>query len=283
MNLEAEIQEVTAGIANQPEQPVEATPEVEQEVESEVETLEPEESVESQPKKPEDKDGFVPFPKKAKEAIARRERQINKLRGEYQALQQQLQQMQQQVQPQQNSRDGYPREDDFSTFAEYREAVARHEVESKYKTEMQKMQEQYQQQQALAQQQAWLQERTEVVAEKAKEYEAKHPEVAHILNETIDIADTLPPHIQQAFFEADDAPLSWAVLAKEGRLEALADLSPSRAAMEIAKAEIRGREWLKPKTSNAPAPIKANKGTGGFSKQVDQMNPEELEKWLTSI
>jgi len=90
------------------------------------------------------------------------------------------------------------------------------------------------------------------------------------------------PKLEQAILEAENAPLALYALMKEGLIDELYNLSPTRLAAELAKAEIRGQSYLVPKKtiSTAPQPLATAKGTGLTTKPVSSMSFEELKKDL---
>lgn len=89
------------------------------------------------------------------------------------------------------------------------------------------------------------------------------------------------PKLQTAIFEAENAPLALYALMKEGLIGELYDLTPTRLAAELAKAEIRGQSYLVPKktVTNAPAPLASAKGTGVYTKSLNDKSPDEIVEW----
>jgi len=122
--------------------------------------------------------------------------------------------------------------------------------------------------------------RTAEIATQAKKFAGEVPEYAALVKENNDYLNMLPDSVQEAFLEADNAPLALYALMKEGRLEDLEDLSPSRIAMEVGRAEERGKAYLSSvkKATNTPPPIESLKGTGRATKDLDSMSVEELMK-----
>jgi hypothetical protein len=123
-------------------------------------------------------------------------------------------------------------------------------------------------------------------AESEAAFEKAVPEYTKLVAENTEffkeyLAD---PKLQTAIFEADNAPLALYALMKEGLIGELYDLTPTKLAAELAKAEIRGQSYLVPKktVTNAPAPIESVKGTGSGSKSIERMTPTELKEWLAS-
>jgi len=122
--------------------------------------------------------------------------------------------------------------------------------------------------------------RTVEISQQAKKFAGEVPEYAALVKENNDYLNMMPESVQEAFYEADNAPLALYALMKEGRLEDLEDLSPSRIAMEVGKAEERGKAYLSSvkKATSAPPPLESLKGTGRATKDLDSMSVAELMK-----
>ena len=237
----------------------------EQPQETEVETQE--ETQETQTEAP------VEFPKKAVNALSRRDKKINKLQAQLSELQQQLHSPPA-AKPETQVANGKPREEDFESYGDYLRAEIMHDVRNDQSQRDEKAQEK----QLTNQQEQYVEQRRASLAEQI-EVEAKNiPDFGQVWTENADLLDELPKHIEHAFYEADNAPLAIYTLAKEGKLEELATMSPAKAAMEIGRAQIRATS--KPQTSNAPAPLKSAKGTMKTDKSLENKSASELMKWL---
>lgn len=214
-----------------------------------------------------------PWPKKAVNAMSRKDKQLGKLRGQNQMYAQQLQAMEAELAKYKNAA---PREEDFKdkTYGEFLEAQARYKVKQEQEAENKQRQSQQQTQQ----QQQFYAQREAHVAQQAQQFIAEFADAKQVLIENSDVIDDLPDHIQNAFLESDNAPLAFYTLAKEGNLERLAELSPLQAAIEIGKAIQRGSK-PKPPVTQAPKPLAAAKGTGNATKSLAEMSPKELMKW----
>ena len=270
--MSTEIDNVMASI-NEAEALVTDTPKVEEtkEVTEEPKKVEPQ----GEDEKAEDTTEDVPFPKKAVNALSRRDKIIAKERAEKAAILAELEQLraQSQAKPQEKpNQDKAPEMDDFAEYSEYLEAKILYQIKQEQASKEQenlKAQQQNQQTQ-------WEAEREQVIAKNAEAHKAQIPDFAQVVDEYADIADTFSPEVQRAFLEADNAALAFYNLAKEGKLEALAQMSPYRAAMEIAIAQTK-----KPalnRVTSAPDPIKAASSRGSSVKSVDDMDGEELLK-----
>lgn len=250
-------------------QAIESTPSIEAQVEAPVEQA-PAETTPTETQEPE-----VIFPKKAVNAISRRDKQIGKLQAQLAAERAELAKYREQ-QPK-TPVDNSPKEDAFDNYGEYLKAVARYEAKQELSESTKKQEET----QAQARDEAWTLERSQYATERATKAIETIPEYKNLLMEHADVLQSLPPHLEKAFLEADAPELAFYALAKEGRLEALLDMSPSRAAMEIGRAEIRGEALSKAKpVTRTPAPIEGIKGVGGAGKSLETMNSTELLKWF---
>lgn len=134
---------------------------------------------------------------------------------------------------------------------------------------------------------------------KADEVIATNPEFLDIVQQNADVIDAFPVHVQHALLNADNATLAVVVLANEGTLEDLAEMSPALAEKTIKAAQARGMaliakdegsEGAEPaagklpaqpakKVSQAPAPLKAAKTvTQSGTKRAKDMNDSEFRK-----
>lgn len=170
-----------------------------------------------------------------------------------------------------------PSEDDFDNYGDYLKAVARHKPQGQptEAVDPKKIHEQAFQE---AQQQFYIKQRTDFVDTQIDAAKKDIPDFERLEAENEDILAELPQPILMAFLEADNAPMAFYALAKEGKLESLANMTPTRAAMEIASAQIRGEQMAKAsKVSKAPTPIQGAKGNSSSTSE-DSMSGKELLK-----
>lgn len=218
---------------------------------------------------------MVVFPKKAINALAHRDRKIGKLKAEQAALRAELEQYRssqatnQKTSPQQ-TQEG-PREEDFDSYGDFLIARAKFELKQEQKGEESKKQHtEYEVKKA-----QWVAEREQFIATKVIEHKKSIPDFETIVNESADIADELPEYIVNAFYEADDGAMAFYNLAKQGKLEELATMSPYKAAMVIARAQ--DAHVFQQKTQS-PRPMAPAKGTGITSKPLDDLSGKDLLK-----
>lgn len=215
----------------------------------------------------------VPFPKKAINALSRRDKQIGKLRAEQAADRAELQRYREQSTQKVNNA---PREEDYSTYGEFLKAEILHDV-NKGKAEESNQRELAE---STAQQEQWLSERVNYVADRERIAAQSIPDYTHVINQNAEIIQSLPEHVRLAILEADAPELALYTLAKEGHLYDLADMSERSAMLLIGRAEARGEALSKQRTvSKAPTPLEGLKGSGG-GKSINTMNSNELMKWL---
>jgi len=216
----------------------------------------------------------VPFPKKAVKALSRRDRQIGKLQAERAALTAELTKFREQTTQQANNP---PKESDFDNYGELLKAQHRHEWQQEQAAKELQQKEQY----TAQQEQQWFQQRNQEVLSKAQELKTQVPDFLSLLHEYSDVLSTVPAEIERVFYEVDAPEVALYALAKEGRLEEVLGMSPSRVAIELGKAEIRGEALIKQKQiTKTPAPIEGLKGVGSSNKQLDSMNHDELMAWV---
>lgn len=216
-----------------------------------------------------------PFPKKALNALSYRDKKIAKLNAEKSSILAEVEQLKQELARYKGGNaqpsEGGLREEDFPTYAEYLKAQAVEEALNKFKElnpQPQKSQEA----------DPYIVQREQQIAQKAQEYKKTIPDYAQILDSHIEMIDALPEAVQHAFYEADDAALAFYNLAKSGDLASLAGMTPTQAAMAIAKASVRKPESAPPQHR----PIAGAKGTGKSGKSLEDMSPAELMNWLNS-
>lgn len=226
-----------------------------------------------QGEEPVEQDGLdqeeIPFPKKAINALNRKDKKITKLQAQYEAAMRELDAIKQKNQK--------PIADDFNSFDEYIDALIDHRAANKA-SNSEVQQQQFTPQQI--QEQVYYEQKAVALQTKASELSQKLPDFNQVRDANSDVLDALPIDIVKAVYEADNAPLALYVLAKENKLEGLSDMSPTRAAMELARAEIRGQQFLQKKQTNAPAPVTGVKAKSNpNSRGLESMDADELLKW----
>lgn len=220
----------------------------------------------------------APFPKKAINALSRRDKMIGRLRAENQRYNQEMAEIRKQLEELRNPAPQKPDPDKFETYAEYLEALASHREQPKQGG---------QQDQPMTREQAIKAARRDLMREqsfqslsqKSAELAKKVPDYAETAEMYGDVMDSLPGEAQEAFAMAENGALAFYTLAKEGTLEGLADLSPMQMAMAIARAETRGQKYLKPTPSAAPPPVRGVRGASSAASDDSLSGTELLKKY----
>lgn len=124
----------------------------------------------------------------------------------------------------------------------------------------------------------WVDDRSSKVDERLPELTKSIPDIANVLEEVEDLAQMLSPEQARIALEAEDINLAIYTLHKEGKLQDVIKLPPSQLAAAIAKAEVRGQQYLtEPKqTTNAPRPMIAAKGNSTGGKSLERQSVDEL-------
>jgi hypothetical protein len=229
-----------------------------------------------------------PWPNSARNKVSRLERKLAIERAERAETAKRLQALEaaQQKQASQGENKA-PAEDDFETYGDFLQAQILHKLKGEQGQGKEKSvdPEQIKQQaRQEAQRDLYLKERIEVAGKKIEKAQADIPGFQQLEDQYQDVLDELPDHAKVAFLETDSPELAFYALAKEGKLEQLAHMEPTKAAMEIFRAQIRGETMIREaKVSKAPPPINGVKGassvTGGISPDSSY---EELRKWRNS-
>lgn len=220
-------------------------------------------------------EGEVEFPKKAVNALSRKNKTINKLRAQMQELEAKLN-----ATPQADEAKPI-NPDDFDQYGDYIEAKIEALAEQKIKQSQGDMQ----QQQLQAQKDQLNAQRDQYIIEQAQEAAQVLTDLPQVWQQNAQTLDTLPQEITDIFYGIDNAPAAIYTLAKEGKLESLRYANPAVAAYEIVNAQNRGMELMsKPQTrvSNAPQPIEKAKASGSIKKQLHQLKGDEILNWVKS-
>jgi len=219
-------------------------------------------------------DDNVIFPKKAINALSRKDKQIGKLRAQLE----QYKAMQMQAQPQQAeqktlnkpSNDGEPNIADFDNHIDYMRAVNKYDAQ-KLLEERESKQTQASQTQ---QEQQWLNQRINEVDKQSEEFAKEYPQITAIAQEHAETIQSLPQEIKLALLKAENPPLALLNLATSGVLDELGDMSLEDARVEI-KLALK-QQPIKPQ-SKAPKPMASARGSV-VTKSFENMSPEELVK-----
>lgn len=227
----------------------------------------------------ESEDEKIQFPKKAINAINRRDRKLAKQLAIIRSLEERIRQLESDRQQRLPEDQNEPKMENFDSYGDYLEAKIIHKIKQLQNAEAQN-------QQSLAQRQALHENLTRFVIQKKQEIEAKGaeylksiPDFAEVVQNNIEILQSLPLNIRLALLKAKDPAMAFYNISKTGRWDELIDASPYDAAFIIAEAQsMRPAFSMK---SKAPSPPKTTvSGTGGSPQRLDSY--KEIKKWLNS-
>lgn len=231
--------------------------------------------------------GEEPFEGSKKEANAldrkrkqleQRDRLLAQEREEKKQLAERLEKLERQINPERAANgaplklpNGEPNPDAYTDWQTYNDARTDWRLEQKQAV---KPAEQTQDApQADPQLQAWVGQRAQAVDVQSLEFIKTTPdaEVVFADNEQfIGECARTNPELLRVFLEAENAPLAFYNLAKEGKLEALISMPLARAAMEIGKAQIA----TPPKRTSAPKPLTASRGSVAGEKPLAELDDD---------
>lgn len=172
-----------------------------------------------------------------------------------------------------------PKEEDFEgkPYGDYLKAVAKYEAKktfSETQTQEAELRKKFEAD-------SWEQERAEAIDANAVKAKTTFGDFESVMNENAEYLSGIAPHVKQALLEADNGAFALYLMAKEGVLADLNDMSPAKVGIVVGKYEDRALALKKPVTQ-APQPMAAAKGTGRASKTIEQMSADELLKWVAS-
>lgn len=130
---------------------------------------------------------------------------------------------------------------------------------------------------------SWKGQQAERIDQRLPQLRESIPDIENVLEEIESFASLLTPQQARIALEAEDINLAAYTLHREGKLQDVMKLPPSQMAAAIAKAEVRGQQYLNPpKTvTNAPAPLTASRGNGTAGKDLSRMSADELyDDWF---
>lgn len=284
MDINAIIAEASVEAQVQPASQEEAKSEVVQD-KPEGEVTDPASAEEDISKKPDDE--LTP------EQLAKRERNrqshLNSKLAQQRRINRELeaklsQTEQSKMQPQsQDLQNGKPDINRFAKFEEYTDAYADWILEQKLSAQTKKTEET----QKTHQVDLVKTQRAQEISAHEAEFAKQAPEYETLLGQNQEFFSPQnlknEPEIVQGLLDTDNPTLALFALMKEGRLNDLYDLSPTKLAAELAKAEIRGESYLKQTkpTTNAPAPLSPARGNASGSKPFSSsMSWPEMKKEL---
>lgn len=222
-------------------------------------------------------------------ALQKEQKRINKLTAaKYEAisqnkmLQERLAKLEQSLNV--NS-SGKPNADQFQSYDEYNEAVTDWKLEQKLKELNPEKESNDPYRDVPKHELEWAKSMESNVANQASQLAQHIPDFVEAMREYEPIFDAMPYELEKAFWQSQHPVLAAYVLAKEGKLEELLDMTPQQAAYEIGRATHVGvaninQYTTKPKTA-APKPMAApSKGASSGQKPLNKQSWSELKKSL---
>ncbi len=147
----------------------------------------------------------------------------------------------------------------------------------------------------------FVKERTEYAVKSVQTLIQSNPEFLPIFQQNADVIDDFSEATKDVLLKCDNPALATAVLAQEGQLENLGEMTPALAERVVAQAVLRGQALIKQvaaaaeggdgdeggeqpqaqpakKVSTAPAPLTSAKAVGQGVKSADKMSEAEFRK-----
>lgn len=216
--------------------------------------------------------------RKERTAVRNRDRKIGKLEEQLSVipkLQAQLAKYEQSIAPQKPNR---PDESKYNNALDYIEALGKHNTDEVVEARLAKFQEDQLARQQQAEYIRFAQQQQGTLRSEWGNLLKEAPDAQSILEEYGDME--FPDHVTSTIMQLDSKEVITAFynLGKEGKLDALANMSPVQIAATIARAQ----QPIKKPQTKAPAPLTPAKGTGSYSKGLSQMSAKELVAWANN-
>ncbi len=263
------VEAVTASYANEPE-PIEVALEPEkvesEQKEAESEQQEPDSEQVEAATEEKSKEELDPWPKPAKNAVARLKQSNARKNATIATLEQKLKHYES------LQKEPAPSEDNYSTYDEFLDAKAERKFNIKIaESKLEDVKEQIQAYE-VEEESARIAEVNEI----GEAFEREHPAASKLIAENMPAIAALPPHVKRAIQAAENPPLALHNLIKDGKLEYLAHLPIEKAAMEIGKAEMRPMA-PRPQT-RAPEPMQPARANVRSGFNYESISPGDLLK-----
>lgn len=123
----------------------------------------------------------------------------------------------------------------------------------------------------------WRQQRAPALVSQVQAASQTFPDIQQKMQANVQLLDSLPQHVQDAFLEADNGALAIYQLLEDGMVPHLTGMNADTVQALIERAEDKALSKQKPATK-APAPMTAARGTAPGSKSPETMTPDELRK-----
>lgn len=220
-------------------------------------------------------EGDEQFPRKAVNAISKRDKQIGKLRAEREALKREVEALRSRA----TDTTKVPKEDDFNQYTDYLKAQARHEAQQAVTENVLESKESQLKSLDVQERTTWEDERVNNAVETARSLKAQLPDLDKVYQENAHVFETFSDELGDMFLHLDNPALAMYNLVKDGKFDRLSGMPLHLAAFEIMQAHAKKPQASNP-VSQAPKPISAAKGSGTGQKSVSEMSYQELVKSL---
>lgn len=127
----------------------------------------------------------------------------------------------------------------------------------------------------------WRETRKPVLVSQIQAASQTFPDIQQKFQSNVQLLDSLPQTVADAFLEADNGALAIYQLIEDGMIQHLGGMSPDTVTAMIERAEDKALSRQKPATK-APTPMSAARGTAPSSKTLESMSGDELLKWSQS-
>jgi hypothetical protein len=127
----------------------------------------------------------------------------------------------------------------------------------------------------------WRETRKPVLVSQIQAASQTFPDIQQKFQQNVQLLDSLPSTVADAFLEADNGALAIYQLLEDGMIPHLAGMSPETVTAMIERAEDKALSRQKPQTK-APAPMTAARGTALGSIAPENMTPDQMRKWMAS-
>jgi hypothetical protein len=216
---------------------------------------------------------------KLRKAKSRDDRKIGKLTALKYQYEKELAELRASKVSKTEAAEGEPKEEDFEgkPYGDYLKAVAKYEAKktfSETQTQEAELRKKFEAD-------SWEQERAEAIDANAVKAKTTFGDFESVMNENAEYLSGIAPHVKQALLEADNGAFALYLMAKEGVLADLNDMSPAKVGIVVGKYEDRALALKKPVTK-APAPLTPAKGVGSAGKSVSNMTAQELLRAVRS-
>lgn len=220
--------------------------------------------------------------KKERNTVSRRDKQIAKLRAQYDETQAELQKYRQQPASQAPAALTEPKESDFQNYHEYIRALEKFDRLNDLKAFKEELSAKDTHSVREYQARQWEQQRNEALDKAGEEYSKTVPNFGELVAQNASIIQAFPDSIKRVIKEVDpqDVVKAFHAMVENDTLEDLADMTPIQAATAIVKAA--NMPTKPPAITKAPAPMASARGTSQGQKTLNRMSPQELVDWVNS-